>query len=263
MRLVRHAMGLQRGLVGRSLLVDARVVLRVVDQQRRLDPGDVVGRLRGGAIERHAGIQAASHLHREEIDHAAAKAEAGGAQLPVRQLVGLEIPGAVEKVRAQLAAVEAPLHLLAVVVVAGIAADGRETVRRQREKPRHRGTPRDVLDVRIQAPVLVDDENRGKRTRAGRPDQVAPHPAGVAAGRIVLDVARLDALVGKGDRLRPGVSRQHRLGHRQRRPASDNDDGGGASKELAAVHAAMAVLVIQVVDLRIDQMSVHRGPPFR
>ena len=38
-----------------------------------------------------------------QIDNAAAETEAGDAQLPVRQFVCLDIPGAVEKVRAQLA----------------------------------------------------------------------------------------------------------------------------------------------------------------
>src|SRR5258708_11269651 len=76
--------------------------------------------------------------------------------------------------------------------------------------------------------------------------QVAAHVRGVAARRWIGDVLRLDARVGKRNRLRARVIGQQRKGegqcaHRAR-----------ALEELAPVDAAVAVLVVELENLLVD-----------
>ena len=60
-----------------------------------------------------------------------------------------------------LRAIDLAEQLATLLVVARIAADRRETVRRERHEVLEREAPRDVLDVRVEAAVLVD--RRGSR----------------------------------------------------------------------------------------------------
>jgi hypothetical protein len=115
-------------------LVDALVGLGVLDQQRRLDLRHA-GSLGRRAIERHAGVQVAAHGDREEVDRATAPAEAGHAEVAVRELVRLENGRAVEHVGPQLGLVEGALQGAAVVVVAGVTANREEAVGARTTKP--------------------------------------------------------------------------------------------------------------------------------
>jgi len=142
----------------------------------------------------------------------------------------------------QPALVESRLEVAAVIVVPGVAPDQREPVGREDKEGFRREPSRHVLDVRVEAAVLVDDEGGRERTRAARLHEVAAHGAGGAAGRGIADVARPDRLVGERNGLRLGVAGQQGLGHRQ--PAGG--DRRGPLQEAAAVHPAVAVLVVKV-----------------
>ena len=246
-RLVRHAGSFQRRLIRRPHAIDALVVLRVLDEQRRLDPRHR-GRLRRRAVVRHAGLQIRAHRRSEVIHHATAVAEPGRAELAGGKLVGLQKPRAVEEIRAQLRLVEVALQRAAVVVVARIAADRKQAVRRERKKALDRGAAGDVLDVRIEAAVFVDDDHRRKRPHAHGLHEIAAHGARIAAGRRIVHVLGLDARVGKRDGLRFGIARQKRLRHDE----APRAERPGALEELAPVDAAVAVLVIQIEHALVD-----------
>ena len=247
MRLVAGARRLQRRLEGRPHRVDALVDLRVLDQKRRLDARHA-RRLGRRAVERHTRVQIGAERDGEEVGRAAAPAEAGGAELAGGERVRLHVARAVEHVRAQLGLLQAGLQGAAVVVVAGIAADGREAVGRQRQEPLGGGAAGDILYIGIEPPVLVDHQDGGEGAGPGRLHQVAAHRAGGAAGRGPAHVARLDPRVGERDRLGERVPGQQRVRHGQ---AADRDHAGPLEK-LAAVDAPVAVLVVEVVDAPVD-----------
>ena len=153
-------------------------------------------------------------------------------------------PAAGDEVLARLGLIELREHLAGLVFVAGIAAEREQRVRRERDEVVERQAARDVLDVRVQPAVLVDDEDRRQLAGGlGRPHEVAAHLA-VALRRVVLDVLHLDARVVGLDDLRLGELRaelieQHRGGHAA--------DGvlGGLVEEAAAVERAVDVGVEQ------------------
>ena len=245
--LVALVAGLQRRLEGGPHGVDALVVLGVLDQQRRLDRGHRRG-LGRGAVERHACGEVGAHGGRQEVGGPAAPAEAGGAELAGGERVGLQESRAVQHVGAQLGGIEAGLQRAAVVVVAGIAADREQAVGREGEEAVECCAPRHVLDVGVEAAVLVNHQHRGERARARGLHQIAAHGARGAARRRPGDVARLDLGIGEGNRLRVGVARKQRLRHGE--PA--HGDGGGAREERAAVHAAVAILVVELEHAAVD-----------
>ena len=170
------------------------------------------------------------------------------AEPPRRQLVRLEKPRAVQHVGAQLRLVEFPPKRARFVVVAGIAAERREAVGRERDVAFDRGAPRDILDIGIQSAVLVDDEHRGPRPLPRRPHEVAAHRFGVATRRRVRDVLRLDAWIAGRDGLRARVLREHAVS----RGDAGGAERGGPLEEFPAVDAAVAVLVVETVNLLID-----------
>ena len=176
-----------------------------------------VGRRRRGAVERHAGVEVRAHRDGQVVDHAAAPAEARRAELARRQLVRLQVTRAVDHVLAQLRLIEAGLQRAAVVVVAGIAADRRQAVGRQRDEARDGGAPRDVLDIRIQAAVLVNHEHGRKRARrrSAARDSRASRPS-VPPGDGYSTYFALMRVVGERDRLRLDIAREQRLRHRER-----------------------------------------------
>ena len=259
--LVVDVVGLQRRLVLGPHGVDARIRLRVDDHQRRLDLRHV-RRGRRGAVERHAGLQVAAELGREPVGHAAAPTEAGGAQAPVGQSVPLQETRAVDHVLIQRCRIDAPLQRAAVVVVAGVAAHRRQPVGGQRQEAGDRGAPRHVLDVRIEAAVLVNDQHGRERPVAGRLHEVPAHLAGRAARRGVIDVGPLHARIREGDGLRLGVPRHQRLRHPERGDAADGE-GRGAAQKLSPVDVAVAILVVEVEDAPVDFLLFfcHRRTP--
>ncbi len=167
---------------------------------------------------------------------------------------------AVDHVLAQLGLIQAPLHGAAIVVVAWIAADRRQPVRRQRQVPFDRGASRHVLDVGVQSAVLVDDQHRRKRSLAGRPYQVAAHPPRCAAGRCIVHVVPFDARVGKRDGVRFGVARQQAASHGQGGHAADGQ-GRRVREERAPVDPPMAVVVVEIENALVDVVRFHRRAP--
>ena len=195
-------------------------------------------------VERHAGLQVPAHRHRQAVHRSAAPAEPGRADLAGGQFVGFEELRAVQHVRLQLAAVETRLQFLAVVVIAGIAADRVQPVGGEGDKPFDRGAPGDVLDIGVEAAVLVDHEDGRERPVAGRLDQVAAHFARIAAGGIVGDVVRRHPRIRERDRLRVGVARQQGLRHGKPGHAADQGQRRRPRQEFAALHAGVAVFVV-------------------
>src|ERR1700741_1095387 len=114
--LVAHAGLLQLLLVGRIRLVDARILLGQVNEQRRLDLRHC-GSLGPHAIVRCASLQIRPKRGRQEVGRAAAPAEAGGAQLLRGQRMLFDELGAVKHVGPQLGLVELRLQRAPVVVV--------------------------------------------------------------------------------------------------------------------------------------------------
>src|SRR5690606_31486735 len=144
------------------------------------------------AIERNAGPEI-GHAHRELIDHAAAEAEADGADTAVALVRRLQPFDRGDEVLDEACAVELPEQLARAILIAGIAAERRQRIGRERDEPTERDAAGNVLDVRIQPAVLVNDDDAGPRLRrAGGRDEIAAKGAG-AARRFEVDVTRFDA----------------------------------------------------------------------
>ncbi len=94
----------------------------------------------------------------------------------------------------------------------------------------------------------MDHEHRRERALSRGLHQVAAHLARAAAGRRIVHVLRFDTLVGKRNRLRSRVARQQCLRHGK----AAHRDRGRAKKELPPVDAAVAVLVVEVVNPLVD-----------
>ena len=122
-----------------------------------------------------------------------------------------------------------------------------QAVRGQGEEAVGGGAAGDVFDIGVEATVFVDDEDGWEGPLPGWLDQVAAHLAGVAAGGVVGDVGGFDAGVGEGDGLGAGVIGDQGLGH-----GEAAGDGGALGEEAAAVHAAVAVFVVEVEDALVD-----------
>src|SRR5690606_3991513 len=102
-----------------------------------------------------------------------------------------------EEVVHQLFGIYAPLELPALVVVSGIAANGRQAVRGESNEPGLGHAPRNVLDVRVEPPVLVDDDDPADRARrTGGANEIAAYLTMPLRRRIV-DVFRMNIGIGK------------------------------------------------------------------
>ena len=102
----------------------------------------------------------------------------------------------------------------------------------------------------------MDDKHGRERPVAGGLHQIAAHGAGGAAGRGIADVARFDARVGEGDRLRPGIARQQRLRHGE----AAGGRGRRFRQEHSAVHPAVAILVVKIEHALVDlDLGARRG----
>jgi hypothetical protein len=115
-----------------------------------------------------------------------------------------------DEVLARLALLQLGEQLARLVLVAGVAAEREQRVGREGDEAVQRQPARDVLDVRVQAAVLVHHQHQ--RQRAGglrRPHQVAARLA-VALGGIEVQPLGLDARVGRRHHLRRGELRAQR-----------------------------------------------------
>ena len=145
----------------------------------------------------------------------------------------------------------APIISRALSSSAGVPPPARERVHREGQEALDGHAPRHVLDVRVQAAVLVDHEHRRALAAALQPGEVAVH---ARAGRVVADGLGGEPRVVLVDDRRVRVVV---LEHGQER-------GGGrgtaaelrqALEQLAPAHGAVRELVVQV-----DHPLVHRGP---
>ena len=131
------------------------------------------------------------------------------------------------------------------------AVHGQE-VGREREIALDRQSARDVLDMRVEPAVLVDDDHR-------RPLAQIFRVCGLGAHEIAVDLA-LGELVGHALADQPAVVRRHDRGLRvivlQQRQERDRRrrrarQFGQAIEKFAAVHAAMGEAVVQTDDLLV------------
>ena len=136
------------------------------------------------------------------------------------------------------------------VLVARIAAERGQRVGGQRRETGERETPRDVLDMGIQAAVLVDDEHAGELGRSRRRTNEVGAYLAVPRGRRDLDPLGDDTrVVGRQDQrmdeVRGELVEQHRGG--------DAADGElrGAFEELPAIDVAVDVGIEQCQQLLV------------
>jgi len=120
-----------------------------------------------------------------------------------------------------------------------------------------RETPRDILDMRIEAAILVDDEDAGNFPGPERRcDEIPAHRAR-ALRRRILDVARLDPRVVLLDLLCERELRGERLEQHRSGDAADRILARGV-KEPAAVDEPVDVAIEPAQDFR---MKIGSGFP--
>ena len=125
----------------------------------------------------------------------------------------------------------------------GRAAERRQEVGRQRNETLKRKPPRDVADVRVQAAILVDDDDgRQLAVLVGRMHEIALHLAVCAGPCDVL--CRQPFIVGRHDLRRGGTCRQQRRDGGCGRPRTCQP--GELVHEAATVERQMGVFVIGV-----------------
>ena len=244
--LVLLVVRLQRRLEGGDSLIDAGIVARVVQHERRLDLRRVLG-ARLPAVERRARAQI-REPDRKLVDDAAAEAEADGADFPGAFRIRFQPARRGHEVLEHLGAVHLTELDGALLVVAREAADRRQAIRCVRDEVRDREPPGDIFDVRIQPAVLVDHQHAGQlAARPGRAGKVA-FDAAVALRRLHRRVLRLQPRIVLRHLLRPGVVGPEAF--------EDGGDGQPADGELsrpvqkrAAVDVAMLVLVKEIQEL--------------
>ena len=250
-----HAGGLQRRFIGGPGGVDALVVVGIVDQQLGLDAGDLVGRRRH-AVKGH-GRDHLGQARGEVVGHAAAEAKAhhadaasGAAGLGPRPQPGdrgNEIFGG-------LALVELPEQAARLVLIAGIATEREKGIWREGEKAIEREAARDVLNVRVQAAVLVHHQHRRQSACGpGGARQVAAATAVTAACVEVKELGAQPSVVGL-DELRGGERRAQRR-QQTGRCGAGRREARGAVQEAAPVDGAVDILIEQAQHLGIEICS--------
>ncbi len=262
MHLVGPARGLERLFVGGGAFVDARIVLGVVDQQWGLDARDLL-RPRLAAVEGHRSGQLGIG-DGGRVGHAAAIAEAGDADLAGAEFMAHQGFHGGEEVVHQLFGVDLLLQLAPLVVVAGIAAHGRQAIRRQGQVASLGQTPRHVFDIGIEAAVLVH-HHHGRYLAAGlgRAHQVAAHSA-MALGRGVVDVFGDDIRIGEFHLAGQGIVGAQCSQHPGGRQPQHRGAGPGAVEEVAPADATVDIEVIEFEQFGREILggeTDHRGAP--
>ena len=139
------------GVERRPAAGDAGVQLAILGVDRCLDLR-CVGGVRLEPVERNRSVEPRAHAHGQLVDDAAAETEADRAELAGRIGQGVQPFGGGEEIRLHLGRIDLLEQRRALLVVAGIAADGGEPVggegdeiRRSRgagPRPRYRGSGR-------------------------------------------------------------------------------------------------------------------------
>ena len=147
------------------------------------------------------------------IGDAAAEAESGGADLAGAVGARLQPVRRGNEILEHLLAIDLHEKQAAVVVVAGKAAEGGESVGREGHEVGHGEAARDVFDVGVQAAVFVDDDDAGQlrglgvsRVRTDRADEIS-FDAAIAFWRGNGLVAGFDAVIVRGQFVGPRRSR--------------------------------------------------------
>ena len=155
-----------------------------------------VGRWRLGAIEWNAGTQSFAQTNGKRVHHAAAKAESDRAEFACALRVSFDPVCCGDEIFSSLRAIELAEHLGRLFFIAGIPADGRQCIRRERDEVRDSQTPRNIANVRIQAAILVHHQDRRKLAGSVcRPHQITLSGR-IALRRRVAQVFSLNSGVG-------------------------------------------------------------------
>jgi len=140
-----------------------------------------VRRHRRAAVKRSGCRQIRTQKSRKLIGGAATEAEPGDRDFSVRERMSFQPLRARDEVLGQLGAIDLAKELAAFVIVVWIAADRRQGVWRERHEVLQSEPPCDVLGMRIESPVLVNDEHGGQfrrclgaRVLAEWPDEITP-----------------------------------------------------------------------------------------
>ena len=173
--------------------------------------------------------------------------------LPLHCGKRLEEPHGGREIVDPLDGIERAEHLRGLLLVAGIAAERRERVRRESHEPVHREPAGDILDVRIEAAVLVDHHDARPLARPRGPGKVALHRAG---GRRVGEVLGREPRVVLRDLLRERVIGTQRFQHRRGREAADGILAG-LVEEIAAGEPAVHVSIEQFQDFGREIAGFH------
>src|SRR5262245_28421900 len=170
---VRLVVGLQRGLVGGNPGIHALIVAGILKHEGSLDLRGVI-RARLPAVEGDSRVQLGSEPYRELVDDAATKAEADGSQFAVRFWTRFQPFGGRDEVFRHLRTVDVSECRGTLLIVSWIPSDRGQPVGRERHEVGDAETPRDIFDVRIEAPVLVNDEHRRNlAARVRRSNQIS------------------------------------------------------------------------------------------
>src|ERR1700679_1423690 len=150
-----------------------------MDQYRRFDLRDVVLGRRG-PVERHGGAQIGSQPDGQVIGYTAPVTEADGAHFSSAVGTRFQPRRGSYEIFEHLFAIDLAEQLAAFVVVTGIAAKRSKTIGRKRHKVVQGKPPRDVLDIWIEASILVDDDYAAQFRRrclscvgTDRPNQIS------------------------------------------------------------------------------------------
>jgi hypothetical protein len=154
-------------------------------------------------------------------------------------------------------------HLHSLGLVAGVATHRSQRIGRQCHVACGGETARHVLDVGVEAAVLMDHDDAGRLAGPRRGRQVPAHLPG-ALGRLVVEALRLDARILRLHLLGEGEIRREHLQEAQRRDPADGIDRR-AVEELAARDAPMDVAVEELHHFRGEvcrRLPIHVIFPF-
>src|SRR5262249_10457399 len=149
------------------------------------------------------------------------------------------------KIFRYLATIELAEKLRSFLFISRISTQGGEAVRGECDEVRDRQTARDILDIRIEAAVLMDDQNRWQLSGGIRRTHQVAGNTPVAFWRLHCRSFSVDAAVVFRDLDRPGVIRPEHLEQRRGGHPSDSELLR-ASEKFAPGNFPMHVKVEQV-----------------
>ncbi len=205
-------------------------------------------------IKWNARIDHVGDANGQLIYHPTAEAEPDDTHFAGGAIVRLEPLGGGQEVLGHFFAVTFGLHGAAFIIVAGVATQRSQGVRRQGQKSVDGQASRDVGDIRIQATVFVDHQHGGELAVTGRVGQQPLHlPCPV--WRRVGNRLRLDPGIIRLNLFGPGI-----VGCEVRDQGLDGQathgERGHASEVFAAVDAAVSKIVIELQHSGIEVLGL-------